>query len=563
MGPSQPERDTGSTFLLAALCGAIYAIALPAAGFYDNEGRYAEVARQMLLRGDFVTPYLSGVPFLNKPPLTAWVAAAVLPHAAASEWARLVSVAAAVTTLVATVRLGAHVYGRRHGLAAGMLLVTTTGFVLEARVLRPDGLLVASMAVALLCLWHAEHAARRRTPWLVAFYVALGIGILAKGLLPLILLGPPVALVVLGGPDGWRGVRRLRPVLGCLVLGAIVLPWHVLVAWRNPGFAWDFVVNQHLLFAFDRKEPRDSEGCSLAVFWGAFSGRAAPWIVLLPFAARELRGLAGLDPWRLVPWLWMSTPLLLFSLTPSRLEHYTLPALPAVALLAAGPALDLVRGDRRAVRVLAIVLALAALAAGFVFLVRGPSLLSRIPWLDEAPGLKPLPRLAGTVLVLGGALAAVAAIARHGRATLAALIAATAGFEAVVVAATVAVAPILSAKSAAAAIDAAVGPDAEVVFEAPTEYQLVAGLDFYLRREVTLLEPATGFVPPTYLEGRVGGMFIEREELERRWRQQRPTVFVSDPTRRRDDPAGLTPEPFVVLGRFGNRWVLGNEATLR
>jgi hypothetical protein len=563
MGPSQPERDTGSTFLLATLCGAIYALALPAAGFYDNEGRYAEVARQMLLRGDFVTPYLSGVPFLNKPPLTAWLAAAVLPHVAASEWARLVSVAAAVTTLVATARLGAHVLGRRHGLAAGVLLATTTGFVLEARVLRPDGLLVASMAVALLCLWHAEHASRRRIPWLVGFYVALAIGILAKGLLPLVLLGPPVALVVLGGPDGWRGARRLRPALGCVVLGAIVLPWHLLAAWRNPGFAWDFVVNQHLLFAFDRKEPRDSEGCSLAVFLGAFVGRAAPWIVLVPFAARGLRGLADLDPWRLVPWLWMSTPLMLFSLTPSRLEHYTLPALPAVALLAADPALELARGGRRALGVLAIVLGLAALGAGFVFLARGPSLLSPIPWLGEAPGLKPLPRVAGTVLVLGGTGIVAAAIARRGRATLGALIATTAGFQVVVVAATGAVAPVLSSKSAAAFIAAAVGPDAEVVFEAPTEYQLVAGLDFYLRRDVTLLEPANGFVPPTYLEGRVGGMFIDREELERRWRQRRPMVFVSDPTRRRDDPAGLTPGPFVVLARFGNRWVLGNQATPR
>ena len=102
--------------MLATLCGAIYAIALPAVGFYDNEGRYVEVARQMLARGDFVTPYLSGMPFLNKPPLTAWLTAALLPHVPASEWVRLVSVTAAVVTLVATTRLGTHLYGRPHGL---------------------------------------------------------------------------------------------------------------------------------------------------------------------------------------------------------------------------------------------------------------------------------------------------------------------------------------------------------------------------------------------------------------------------------------------------------------
>jgi hypothetical protein len=55
-------------------------------------------------------------------------------------------------------------------------------------------------------------------------------------------------------------------------------------------------------------------------------------------------------------------------------------------------------------------------------------------------------------------------------------------------------------------------------------------------------------------------MFIDRSELERRWRQNAPVVFVSDPTRRRQRPADLVPEPFVIVARFGNRWVLGNQA---
>ena len=113
-------------------------------------------------------------------------------------------------------------------------------------------------------------------------------------------------------------------------------------------------------------------------------------------------------------------------------------------------------------------------------------------------------------------------------------------------------APLLSAKAVAEAIDGRVGRDASIVFEAPIEYQLVGGLDFYLRRDVTLLEPAAGFVPPTYLQGRVEEMFIDRTELERWWRQEAPVVFVSDPTWRRADPADLVTEPFVVVAHFGN-----------
>src|SRR5262249_52136376 len=162
-------------------------------------------ARQMLARGDFITPYLNGIPFLNKPPLTAWLVAGLLQFFARPEWVRLVSVVAAGVSIVATSRLAARLYGEAHGLLAGLLLATTGGVVLEARTLRPDGLLVASMAVALLCLWHVEHTARRRTRWLVGFYLALAVGMLVKGLLPVVLLAPPVAAVMLGG-HGWAGI---------------------------------------------------------------------------------------------------------------------------------------------------------------------------------------------------------------------------------------------------------------------------------------------------------------------------------------------------------------------
>src|SRR5262249_25575661 len=151
------------------------------------------------------------------------------------------------------------------------------------------------------------------------------------------------------------------------------------------------------------------------------------------------------------------------------------------------PGLELARGERCSLRVLALLLAGAAGGGGIVLFARGSAVLSAIPWLGQTPGLLAPPRPPRGVLLLGAAWTAAALLARRNRVALGALMATAAAFEAIVVAGAVAVAPLLSAKNVAAAIEKAVGRDAEIVFEAPVEYQLVAGLDFYLGRDVTLL----------------------------------------------------------------------------
>ena len=114
--------------------------------------------------------------------------------------------------------------------------------------------------------------------------------------------------------------------------------------------------------------------------------------------------------------------------------------------------------------------------------------------------------------------------------------------------------PLFSWQPVAAAL-ATTPAGTDVVFEAPEEYQIVGGLAFYARRRITLLEPP-GFVPPTYLAGHTREMFLARAAFERRWRAGERLAFVSNPERRRDEPAGLVPAPFHLLGRFGDRWVL-------
>ncbi len=499
--------------------GALLAVRLDLPAFFDNEARYAEVAREMVTSGDWVSPRVDFTLFLNKPPLVFWLAALVFRIAGPTEWARLVPVGAAVVALVATCRLGALLYGGTAGLVAGVALATSLGFVLEARTLRPDMILVAAVAVALLCWQMAERSTTRRARWLVGLYAALGLGVLAKGLVPIVVASFPLAAVTLRD-HGWRGVVRLRPGLGLLVLAAIVVPWHLAVALRHPGFAWDYVVNQHLLFFLDRKLPRDSAGDSLAFFWGAAAGRAAPWVLLLPLTLAEaVRGAAR----RAAPaaratfllWTWAGGLVLFFSCAPSRLEHYALPALPPVALLAARAWQRARAGELGAGSwaYLATAGALVA-AAGAAGLALGRAWVARTYWILQAPGLLDLVTPAAALVAVAGALVALAALRA-----------------------------------------AAVPSEVEVVFESPEEYQQVGGLAYYAERRITLLEPP-GFAPPTYLAGRTGDMFLPRAAFERRWRAGERLAFVSDPQRRRDEPAGLVPAPFHVLGRFGDRWVL-------
>jgi len=545
---------------LALTASVLVAFRLDRPPFFDNEGRYAEVAREMVVLGDYATPHLDFALFLNKPPLVYWLAALVFQVTGPSEWARLVSVAAAAVMLFATCRLGALLYGESAGLVAGLALATSVGFVLEARTLRPDMLLTAAVVVALWCWRRAVAADERRARWLAAMYAALGAGVLTKGLVPLVVFGIPVTLITLRD-EGWRGFGRLRPGLGVAVVALLVLPWHVLAAVRHPGFAWDYVVNQHLLFFLDRKLPRDSSGDTLGFFWAAYAGRATPWILLGPLTLAEaVRGAraraTGVPRETALVWAWAGGLLLFFSCAPSRLEHYGMPALPAAALLAAR-VWQRARTDGLGPQAWRFLVAagVTAVVAG-LGLFAGPRLLGEVYWIAQAPELSRLMWLAAVVMIAAGTGIALAASRRHGGALLGVLAATGAAGAAVVVQAEVTVGPLFSWQPVAAAL-ATTPAGTDVVFEAPEEYQIVGGLAFYTGRRVTLLEPS-GFVPPTYLAGLTDEMFVSRTELGRRWDSGRPVALVSDPQRRRDDPRGLAPGQFHVLARFGDRWVVTN-----
>ena len=213
-----------------------------------------------------------------------------------------------------------------------------------------------------LALYFYERIRRGAGIWTKsAFWLTLGIGVLDKAFVPVVLVGATIALVEITTGELrprtlFARLQNLSTLWGGILMVAVAAPWHLIAGQRNPGFLWDYVINQHLLFFFDQKLPRDSIPDSLGFFWAMFFVRGLPWSLLLPAALvhtwRVVRSPCSPAPKPLLPLLWLVAVLGFFSLAVSRLEHYCLPALPALALVVGALFADLPNGDTKVPRTL-------------------------------------------------------------------------------------------------------------------------------------------------------------------------------------------------------------------
>lgn len=231
--PSQREFAAAAAFLalLALLAGAPGGASL---ALDMHEIYVVQSVREMAARGDWVLPYMNGEPRLNKPPLNYWLTAAVawlggeLPRAAG--WhARAVSVAGGIGMVLATVAMGATLYGRAVALLAGLLLATSVGLFSSMHDGRPDMLYAALCMAALAALaWSAQRAARGEGTWgpALLMWLAVALATLSKGPhMPALVLAGGVIHLRRGG-RGWREIGRItRPLAGLALVAALCAPW--------------------------------------------------------------------------------------------------------------------------------------------------------------------------------------------------------------------------------------------------------------------------------------------------------------------------------------------------
>jgi hypothetical protein len=298
-----------------------------------DEGRYAEIPREMLLRGEWIVPYLQGEPYLDKPPLFYWLVIVSYRLFGVHDWsARLVPALAVHGSILLTYLLGRRSLGERAALWGAALLSLAPGFASMGRLLILDGLLAFWVTLSLFAGFEAVRGEHLRFRWWLLAAAACGLGVLAKGPVAVLLLVPPLwAYRRLTGCScriGWRAA-----LLFTAIILAITVPWYAAICVRLPGFAQYFLWKHNVVrfvVPFDHQRP--------VWFYGPvlLGGLLPGTLLALPFvrflftadtaAARRRCPALG---FALLAGGWC---LLFFSISGSKLPTYILPSFPLLAL---------------------------------------------------------------------------------------------------------------------------------------------------------------------------------------------------------------------------------------
>jgi 4-amino-4-deoxy-L-arabinose transferase-like glycosyltransferase len=300
-----------------------------------DEGRYAEMAREMLLSGDWVTTRLNGIKYFEKPPLHTWMSAVSFALFGIGDWqARLWNGVCGIFGVLMVAYTGRRVFGGRAGLYAALVLGSMLFWAAASQFNSLDLPVAATMALALCALLIAQQddadmAQRRR--WMLVCWAATALSLLAKGLIGIVLPGGVLFIYALVSGD--RGIwRRLHPVTGLVVFLLLALPWFLLVAARNPEQPQFFFIHEHWDRFFLKTHHRDGPWYYFLLL---LLPATMPWLATLPasLAAARKRVEGRFQPARLLL-VWTVFILLFFSYSSSKLPGYMLPVFPAMALLA-------------------------------------------------------------------------------------------------------------------------------------------------------------------------------------------------------------------------------------
>ena len=312
------------------LLAAVLALGFDLGGyplFDPDEGRNAEVAREMAQTNDYLLPHLDGLPYLDKPVVYFAAAAAVMEVLGPTETAaRLPAYLFTLATFVVVIRFVRRRWGRDAAWLAAVALATMPLVLAYARTTIFDSALAFCTTLAILAFWDER-------PLLA--WAAIGLGAITKG--PVAILVPLITLIPYSLITG-RSLRKLFPLAGLAVFGAVALPWFIAVSVRIPEFPHYVFVRE----TFERVTTTRFH--RTAPFWyylPIVPVAAFPWIV--PALAR----------WRSWRWAWLARrvnpqaqdaillacwvlgPLLFFTLNQSKLPQYVLPLMPPFALAAA------------------------------------------------------------------------------------------------------------------------------------------------------------------------------------------------------------------------------------
>ncbi len=362
--------------LFFPVAGVLLFFGMGSFGFLGpDEPRYAQVAREMVRSGDWITPRIAGIPWLEKPVLLYWAEAAVMKVGGVNEWsARFPSGFAAFVLLCSLYLAGRKLHSASFGWIAAIALAANPMVIAFARGATPDMLLTACLGLGLSLFFIGQNDRRSDgRAALASFYACVGMALLAKGLIGVIIPGLVVGAYALLAKHLAFKVR-INPLWGLCIIILVASVWYApILLGHGRIFIDEFIISHHLQRFTSNKFHHPGP---FYYYLPVLLGGIYPWTAFMFSSAVQLAR-SKPDPnkgaWRLrvYCWLWVALPVLFFSFAASKLPGYILPVIPAAALLVALELVDLVDGkgpvaSRRAcLATPAIVFAMGAAALAY------------------------------------------------------------------------------------------------------------------------------------------------------------------------------------------------------
>jgi 4-amino-4-deoxy-L-arabinose transferase-like glycosyltransferase len=448
-----------------------------------DEARYAEIPREMVASGDWITPRLNGFKYFEKPPLQYWATGFFFEAFGIRDWtSRLWAALMGFAGILLVLNVGNRLFGPPAGTFAAAVLAGSPVFVAASQINTLDMGLAFFLSGAVFAL---------ASGYPIVFWACCAFAVLSKGLVGIVLPLATLGLYILLKRD-WKLIWEVRPISGPVVFLLIAAPWFVAVSLRNPEFAHFFFIQEHFQRFTTEVHQRTAP---VWYFLPVLALGLAP--LLLPAALGWWRGLrSAAPPFDAVFWLalWALVVLAFFSASSSKLPAYILPMFPALALLAGR---YLAEADRKLVLAQgAIVIAVGIAAAAILPGKGGPAYATYVPWL-----------------VAAGAVTAVLGVASLFTKKHAVIALAAAGFLATQLA--IIGHGTISERFSAAALVASIEPKppADVPVYALDTYDHT--LPWYLRRTVTMVAYRDELGAAVDWDS---SLFVPTvEEFERRW----------------------------------------------
>jgi 4-amino-4-deoxy-L-arabinose transferase-like glycosyltransferase len=385
----EEKRWNVSLFVVLLIAAAIYlsSIVSPPSLMDDSDAVEAQIARNMLSSGDWVTARLDGVVFLEKSPLSWWLMNIGYKIFGFHDWAaRLAFALTAIGLAWLTAAFGRWAFGTRAGSLAGLVMGTCIGLWLFTRVLIPDVMLTFVITLAMWAFLRAlDEEEQSPAIWARLFFVSLGLGLLLKSLIGVVFpIGAAVVFLLVNRQLlSWSTWKKLRPISGTALMLLIAVPWHVLATIRNPpyfawtlksmpghfhGFLWFYFINEQLLRFLNLRYPRDYDTVPRIWFWLFHLVWLFPWSVYLPAVSRlSFKPIDRAGRVRLLALCWIGFVLVFFTFSTTQ-EYYSMPCYPAFALLLSAAMAEeggWIRGGTRALSTVCCVASIACFSILF------------------------------------------------------------------------------------------------------------------------------------------------------------------------------------------------------